>query len=197
MTTSPAHVTLSPPSAWVMKWTHLFAPGCHVLDIACGHGRHMKWFHDHQFNVTGIDRDPDAIKKASVWGTVVSADIENNPWPLTEDGVQGTALRQFDAVVVTNYLWRSLKDQILLSVSDGGILIYETFAQGNEAFGKPSRPEFLLEPGELLTWCNPGSGFSVVAYETGLLSKPARCVQRLVAIKSQQVVKMQQLESVI
>jgi len=102
----------------------------------------------------------------------ITADIENNAWPLTG--------RSFDGVVVTNYLWRPLWPLILDSVKPGGVLIYETFAQGNEAYGKPSRPDFLLTPGELLQVC---AGWNIVAYEHGLLGQPARVVQRIAAIR--------------
>ena len=85
------------------------------------------------------------------------ADLENGPWPLAGE--------RFDAVVVTNYLWRPLMPSLLASLADGGVLIYETFALGNEAFGRPSNPDFLLRPGELLRCCR---GLHVVAYEDGV-----------------------------
>ena len=102
----------------------------------------------------------------------VLADIENGPWPL--------AGRQFGAVVVTNYLWRPLLPTIVDSVAAGGVLVYETFALGNETVGRPARPEFLLAPGELLRACQ---GLRVVAYEDGFLDEPARFVQRITAVR--------------
>ena len=112
---------------------------------------------------------PLAVLPAAV--QAVQADIENGPWPLVG--------QQFDAVVVTNYLWRPLWPQILGSVRPGGVLIYETFGQGNAAYGKPSRPDFLLASGELLQVCQ---GWHIVAYEHGVRSQPDRVVQRIVAI---------------
>lgn len=143
-----------------------------MLDVACGLGRHMQLFHAQNHAVTGIDKAQDAIDSAANLGEAIQADIENHPWPLTT--------RNFDGVVVTNYLWRPLWAQILASVRPGGVLLYETFAQGNEAYGKPSRPDFLLAPGELLEVCR---GWTVVAYEHGVLDQPDRVVQRIAAIR--------------
>lgn len=160
------------PSAWVQRWSHLVPIGGTVLDVACGHGRHLRWFAGRGHAVTGVDRDPAALAAAAGAGHVVQADIENGPWPF-----EG---QRFDAVVVTNYLWRALFPMVLDSVADGGVLIYETFAAGNETVGKPSRPDFLLRPGELLQAC---AGLHVVAYENGFLEAPERFVQRIVAVR--------------
>ena len=101
---------------------------------------------------------------------------------------------QFDAVVVTNYLWRPLWPSILQSVKPDGVLIYETFAAGNETVGKPSNPDFLLNPGELLAVCN---NLRVVAFEDGFLPNPARFVQRIVAIGSARPAQRVKLESTL
>jgi SAM-dependent methyltransferase len=122
--------------------------------------------------VTGVDRNPDAIAAVSPLGETMSADIENGPWPL-----QG---RTFDGVVVTNYLWRPLWPHILDSLAPNGVLIYETFSAGNESVGKPSRPDFLLHPAELLNVCQD---LRVVAFEEGFLAQPERFVQRIVAVR--------------
>ena len=106
----------------------------------------------------------------------VLADIENQPWPLMD----AQAPQTFDAVVVTNYLWRALLPIIVRSVAPGGVLLYETFAHGNASVGKPSRPDFLLRPGELLRACQD---LRVVAYEDGFLVDPPRFVQRIVAVR--------------
>jgi SAM-dependent methyltransferase len=143
-----------------------------VLDLACGHGRHMQFLAGLGHRVLGVDRNAEALKTASQWGETLQADIENAAWPL-----EG---RSFKGVVVTNYLWRDLFPQILNSVAEGGFLIYETFSQGNQAFGKPSRPEFLLQPGELLQLC---SGLRIVAFEEGFVPSPDRLIQRVVAIR--------------
>lgn len=164
------------PSAWVQRWSHLVRPGGTVLDVACGHGRHLRWFAQRGHPVTGVDRSPEAIAAVAALGTAIEADIENGPWPLLQDGRP----RTFEAVVVTNYLWRALMPVLLQSLAPGGVLIYETFASGNETVGKPSRPDFLLQPGELLRAC---AGLRVVAYEDGYLPTPERYVQRIVAVR--------------
>jgi SAM-dependent methyltransferase len=162
----------TPPSPWIQRWTQLLAPQTSVLDVACGPGRHMRWFHARGHAVTGVDRDAQALAGLQGVGELLCADIENGPWPLPG--------RQFGAVVVTNYLWRPLWPALLDSVAPGGVLLYETFAQGNEAFGKPSRPDFLLAPGELLQSC---AGWYIAAYEHGLLREPDRVVQRIAALR--------------
>jgi SAM-dependent methyltransferase len=158
------------PSPWVQRWSPLIRPGGTVLDVACGSGRHLRWLQQRGLAVTGVDRDAAALAALQPWGEVIVADIENAPWPL--------AGRRFDAVVVTNYLWRALLPVLRESLAPGGVLIYETFAVGNERFGKPSNPAFLLQAGELLDLCRP---LQIVAYEDGLLDGPARRVQRIVA----------------
>ena len=168
---------LAAASSWVQRWTHLVAPGATVLDIACGQGRHMKWFAQSGHAVTGIDRSPEAIQAAATFGAAVLADIENSPWPL----MNGDQARQFDAVIVTNYLWRPLFPLIAQSVAPGGVLIYETFAQGNETVGRPSSPEFLLRPAELLS---AFGAMHIVAFEQGFLENPPRFVQRMVAVQA-------------
>lgn len=164
------------PSVWVQRWSHLVRPGGTVLDVACGHGRHMKWFAARGHPVTGVDRSPEAIAAVASLGEAVQADIENGPWPLMQDGQP----RQFDAVVVTNYLWRALLPVVRQSLMPGGVLLYETFTLGNETVGKPSRPDFLLQPGELL---REFADLRVVAYEDGFIAQPARFVQRIAAVR--------------
>lgn len=178
--TSSTHHGLEPPSGWVKRWAHLLPSNesvvdhesLQVLDLACGHGRHMQFLAGLGHTVLGVDRNAEALKTASQWGETLQADIENAEWPL-----EG---RTFKGVVVTNYLWRDLFPQILNSVAEGGVLIYETFSQGNQVFGKPSRPEFLLQPGELLQLC---SGLRIVAFEEGFVPSPDRLIQRVVAIR--------------
>jgi SAM-dependent methyltransferase len=156
----------------VQRWSHLVPVGGTVLDVACGQGRHLRWFAGRGHAVTGVDRDPTAVAAAASAGRVVQADIENGPWPF-----EG---QRFDAVVVTNYLWRALLPVIVDSVAEGGVLIYETFATGNESVGRPFRPDFLLQPGELLQAC---AGLHVVAYENGFCDHPERFVQRITALR--------------
>ena len=143
-----------------------------VLDVACGLGRHMRWFHARNHPVAGVDRSPTAIESVAHLGEAIQADIEGGPWPLPG--------RRFAGVVVTNYLWRPLLPTILDSVAPGGVLLYETFAQGNESVGRPARADFLLRPGELL---QAFGALRVVAYEDGFLDAPARFVQRIAAVR--------------
>ena len=160
-----------PTSPWVARWSHLLPTGCGVLDLACGHGRHMRHFASLGHPVVGVDRNPEAITAVAPLGEAVCADIENSPWPLSG--------RTFGGVVVTHYLWRPLWPQILASLAPNGVLIYETFSAGNESVGKPSRLDFLLRPGELLSVCQ---ALRVVAFEEGFLAEPERFVQRIVAV---------------
>jgi SAM-dependent methyltransferase len=160
------------PSPWLLRWAHLLPAGGQVLDLACGRGRHLRWLVDHGFVPTGVDRDADALQQTPAGVATVLADIEAGPWPLPG--------RLFDAVLVFNYLWRPLWPQILAAVAPGGVLVYETFAQGNQTVGKPARPDFLLQPGELLQRC---ASLRTVAYEDGFLEAPERFVQRIVAVR--------------
>ncbi len=160
------------PSDWVRRWTHLVPAGGAVLDVACGAGRHMRWLSQQGHPVTGVDRAAEAVAAVAGLGEAVQADIENGPWPF--------ARRVFAGVVVTNYLWRPLMPTLLESVAPGGVLIYETFTSGNETVGKPSRPDFLLQPGELLHACDT---LRVVAFEDGFLEEPSRFVQRIAAVR--------------
>jgi len=173
------HADAAAPSAWVRRWSHLVKPGGGVLDVACGHGRHARWFHERNHPLTLVDLSQKAIDSIAIPTSAceaVVADIENGPWPFTG--------RQFDAVVVTNYLWRPLMPTLLASLAPGGVLIYETFAQGNETVGKPSRLDFLLRPGELLDTCRM---LRIVSFEDGFLEEPEgkapRFVQRIAAVR--------------
>jgi SAM-dependent methyltransferase len=139
--TLPLHGT-QPPSTWIQQWAHLIAPQGSVLDVACGAGRHMQFLAQRGHAVTGVDRSPEALEAARPWGQAVLADIENGPWPFPD--------LRFDAVVVTHYLWRELLPTLLSSLAPGGVLLYETFAAGNETVGKPSRADFLLQPLSLI-----------------------------------------------
>lgn len=159
------------PSAWVSRFAHLIPSGGQVLDLACGSGRHLRWLAAQGFTVTGVDRDAAAVEPLRAVAEVIVADIENGPWPLPG--------RRFDGIVVTNYLWRSLFPPIRASLAPGGVLIYETFANGHQSIGRPSRPDFLLQRGELL---RAFSDLRVVAFEDGFEAEAPRFVQRLVAV---------------
>ncbi len=177
--TSPILCDNEPASAWVQRWSHLAPAGQAVLDVACGQGRHLRWFAGRGHPVVGIDRSSQALAAvglpAGSWQSVL-ADIEGGPWPLPG--------QRFAAVVVTNYLWRDLLPTLVDSVAPGGVLIYETFSLGQASVGKPSRADFLLRPGELLEACTP---LRVVAYEDGhecdRQGRPTRFLQRIAALR--------------
>ncbi len=185
-------------SPWVARWSHLVpqdvAQG-RVLDVACGAGRHFLYFLKQNRAVAGVDIARSAIEiiasqlndEERSRCRLIEADIENGAWPLQTKSVSGdqTASRDvepFAAVIVTNYLWRPLLPTLMQSVANGGVLIYETFCAGNETVGKPSRPDFLLQPGELLRACQ-AAGLRVIAYEDGFLAQPERFMQRVVAVR--------------
>jgi SAM-dependent methyltransferase len=161
-----------PPSGWVQQWASWIRPGGAVLDVACGSGRHSRLLARMGFEVDAVDRDPALFEKPPPRVALVGADIEAGPWPY--DG------RLFDGIVVTNYLHRPLMPRLAASLERGGVLIYETFAVGNERFGKPSNPEFLLQPGELLAAVQ--GKLRVIAYEDLTVDQPRpAALQRLLA----------------
>ena len=159
-------------SSWIATWAGLVPPGVAVLDVAAGNGRHTRFFAERGHPVTAIDREVSGLAAADNI-EVVAADLEDgSPWPL--------AGRTFGAVVVTNYLHRPLFPHLFAALQPGGVLLYETFMIGNERFGKPSRPEFLLNDGELLELVR--GRFSVIAYEARMISEPKMAmVQRIAA----------------
>jgi len=164
------------PSAWVCRFARLIEAGGAVLDLACGQGRHARYLAGLGYRVEAVDRDSAALAAlAGVAGVATRcADLEGAPWPC--------AAGRFDGIVVTNYLYRPLIADLLEALRPGGVLIYETFALGNEKLGRPSNPEFLLRPGELLQWA--AGRLQVLAFEQGLveLPKPA-VIQRICAIQ--------------
>ena len=162
-----AHASAEAPSPWVLRWAPLVARGP-VLDVACGGGRHSLLFRGKQFAVIAVDREAQSLPEGI---TFVQADLEDgSPWPF--------AGQRFGGIVVTNYLHRPLLPMIAGALADGGLLIYETFMVGNERFGKPSNPDFLLRPGELLL---AFAELTVVAFEQGTTGKAV--LQRICAIR--------------
>ncbi|MEX2198354.1 MAG: class I SAM-dependent methyltransferase [Burkholderiales bacterium] len=155
------------PSAWVVRWAPLMTRG-KVLDLACGGGRHARHLAGLGYEVTAIDREPQSLESIRF----VRADLEDgSPWPLPGE--------QFQGIVVANYLHRPLFPLIERALAPGGVLIYETFMRGNERFGKPSNPAYLLEPGEL--W-RAFAGLHIIAFEQGLSLEPKPAMrQRLCA----------------
>lgn len=169
----PGHGGSLPPSPWVQRFGGRLAPGSQVVDVACGAGRHVRWFAQRGCRVTAVDRDAEALEPLRALAEVQVADLERGPWP--------RAGRRFDAVVVTHYLWRDLWPALLASVAPQGWLLYETFAAGQETVGRPSKPDFLLRPGELLDVVR--GTLRVVAYEDGFLTEPDRFMQRIAAVR--------------
>jgi SAM-dependent methyltransferase len=160
------------PTGWVKRWAPLIRPGGTVLDVACGAGRHARWLALLGFEVSAVDRDTRLFPDPPEGVELVEADLEGGPWPYP-----GAA---FDAVVVTNYLHRPLLPTLVAAVDHGGLLVYETFARGNERFGKPSNPAFLLVPGELLEAVR--GRLHVLAYEDLVVEAPRpAAIQRICA----------------
>jgi SAM-dependent methyltransferase len=163
----------APASAWVRRFVPLIRRGGRVLDLAAGSGRHTRFLLESGFAVCAVDRDISALLPLAARGCEVrQVDLETGGiWPL------GTG---YDGIVVTNYLYRPLLPAIAQAVAAGGLLIYETFARGNERFGDPHNPEFLLRPGELL---EAFAMLTTVAFEQGevLVPRPA-AIQRLAAV---------------
>ena len=157
------------PSEWVARWAPLVERGP-VLDLASGAGRHARFFAARGLDVVAVDREPQQIPGV----TFVQADLENgNPWPF--------AGQRFGGIVVTNYLHRPLFQSIADALAGGGVLIYETFMIGNERFGRPSNPDFLLRPGELR---EAFAALKVLAFEEGEVARPKPAVtQRICAIQ--------------
>ena len=176
------HASIANPSAWVTRFCPLIATGGRVLDLAAGSGRHSLYLAKLGFSVLAVDRDAGALElleqsKGSLAIQMEHLDLEGSTWPLADRaGV-------FDAVVVTNYLYRPYLNLLPDLLAEGGVLIYETFAHGNAAFGKPSNPDFLLQTGELLDFAARHS-LHVLAYSDLYQTQPKPAmVQNLCAVK--------------
>ena len=175
--TPPPHPSV--PSAWVRRFLPLIPPGGRVLDLAAGGGRHVRLLRQSGYQVVAADRDTGALEAAfsSDSGCEIKRlDLEDGgPWRLGEG---------YDGIVVANYLWRPLLPAMAAALAPGGALIYETFMLGNERFGRPSNPDFLLRPGELLAAFLDRLG--IVAFEQGAVESPRPAmVQRLAAVKGE------------
>lgn len=172
----PARHFAGEVSGWVRRWAGLVPPGGEVVDIAAGGGRHSRLFLDRGHPVTAVDIRLDGLAALAEHAglTLLQADLEAAPWPLTG--------RRFAGVVVTDYLWRPLLPLLVRAVAPGGALIYATFAEGNERLGRPRNPDFLLRPGELLEAVR--GDLLVRAYEHGPETHPRPAVrQRIAAIR--------------
>jgi SAM-dependent methyltransferase len=164
------------PSPWIARFAGEIEAGGQVLDLACGSGRHSLFLLGCGHGVTASDIDVSRL--ADIRGEagleIIAADLENAPWPFSG--------RRFAAVVVTNYLHRPLFPHILAVLAPGGLLLYETFAAGNERFGRPRNPDHLLKRGELLSGIL--GGLTVLAYEDLTIGEPkSAAVQRVCARK--------------
>ncbi|HTN50317.1 MAG TPA: class I SAM-dependent methyltransferase [Burkholderiaceae bacterium] len=160
------------PSPWVVRFAAHLTAGARVLDVACGNGRHARHLATLGCVVTAVDIDPacgESLRHERV--TFMQRDLEAATWPF--------AAESFDAVVVVHYLHRPLLPRMIESLAAGGLLIYETFAAGNERFGRPRNPDFLLRPRELLEAC---AGLRVLAFEDGIVAgAPPAAIQRVAA----------------
>lgn len=165
------------PSTWVVRWLTGCAGRGRLLDLACGSGRHVRLAQELGFDVVAVDRDPAVLAALPGEAVSVVADLESDQAP---DEFFVPNASRFAVVLVTNYLYRPFLDHVLACVAPGGLLIYETFASGNAEYGRPSNPDFLLQPRELLERLN--TNWHVLAYEDGIRSGKAR-VQRVAAIQ--------------
>ncbi len=177
-TPSNPHARLA-PSPWITRFAHLVRARARVLDVACGYGRHALYFAARDARVLAIDRDGTALATLSGMAGIETreVDLEGAPWPFAGE--------RFDAIVVTHYLHRPLFPHLRGALAADGVLLYETFALGNEVYGRPANPAFLLRPGELLEFAAaPPRPLTVVAFEQGLTvvaDRPA-ILQRLAAL---------------
>ncbi|MCP5366870.1 MAG: class I SAM-dependent methyltransferase [Hyphomicrobiales bacterium] len=179
----PRHLRIATPSPWVARFAPLVPAGGPVLDLACGGGRHARLFLDRGHAVTAVDRDTAAVADLAGDNSrarVITADLEDGTPPFGPGGaLAGT---RFAGIIVCNYLYRPLNDALVAALAPGGVLIYETFARGNEAFTRPRNPDHLLRAGELLDLVR--GRLQVVAYEHGVVEK-SPCpgvIQRICAV---------------
>lgn len=161
------HASLETVSPWVEQYASLIVPGGKVLDLACGGGRHAIYLANHGLTVLAVDRDPESLSRIQHDFVITRQfDLEGEAWPLLE-----SEFGRWNAIVVSNYLYRPHLDQLPNLLEEGGVLLYETFAIGNEEFGKPSNPNFLLQHGELLDLARRHD-LHVVAYQDGYRQTP-------------------------
>jgi len=171
--TPPRHLRISDPSPWIVRFAPLIKTGGTALDLAAGGGRHTRHLASLGLKVTAADKVTEPL--AGIDAEIIEADLEDGgPWPFEK--------RTFDGIVVTNYLYRPTLENLLANLAPGGVLIYETFARGNELFARPRNPDHLLKSGELLELVR--GRLQVVAYEHGQKdSQPLPgVVQRICAV---------------
>jgi SAM-dependent methyltransferase len=172
----PPHPPATRVSGWIERFAPLVAADARVLDLACGHGRHARYFAGRGHRVVAVDRDESALAMLAGDTRIETRrlDLEGDRWPLPHE--------HFGAIVVTNYLYRPLFPYLLAALEGDGVLLYETFARGNEVFGRPSNPDFLLQKDEL--WQIAERRLTVVAFEQGAVCEPqpGAVLQRLAAV---------------
>jgi SAM-dependent methyltransferase len=168
-------ILIEPPSSWIVKYAPLIRKSGRILDLACGSGRHAIWLTKQGYQVDALDRDAKAL--ANMAGIdnidVYIVDLEAGDWP--DSG------QRYDGIIVSRYLYRPLLSRLAELLNPGGMLIYETFMVGNERYGKPSNPDFLLLPNELLEIYSPL--LSVIAFEQGEVETPRPAVTQRICAK--------------
>ncbi|MEH6528265.1 MAG: class I SAM-dependent methyltransferase [Sneathiella sp.] len=162
-----------PVSPWIRKHSALLPKEHPVLDVACGTGRHSFYMQELGYDVVAVDKDTTEVIAHQPMSniSVIEADLENQPWPFSE--------QMFSGIIVVNYLHRPIFQNIFDSLVPGGVLLYDTFARGNEKFGRPRNPDFLLAPKELKTLC--GESFDVIDYFHGPITGPAPAMRQSIA----------------
>ena len=172
----PEHTLIEDPSPWVVRFAPQIHPGGSVLDLACGNGRHARFLAAAGYRVLAVDVDAPSVQSMAGEAGIETmvADLEGGAWPFSGC--------RFDGIVVTRYLHRPLLAPLLEAIAPGGVLIYETFAAGNERYGRPRNPEFLLQPGELLEWAR--GHLRVIAFEDLFVDSPKPAMmQRICALR--------------
>lgn len=166
----PSTQTPQAPAPWVQRFAERIPPSAHVLDLACGSGRHTRFMLARGHRVTAVDRDVGDLEETAPAShlSAITADLEAGPWPFADC--------RFDAVIVCNYLHRPLFRHIAEAVAPGGVLLYSTFACGNERFGHPRNPDFLLRENELLWFARVG--FTLHAFEHGRVDSPRPAIRQ-------------------
>lgn len=164
---------MTPVSPWILKYGSLIPKERPILDVACGSGRHSFYMQDLGYEVVAVDKDITAINANQFQSniSIFEADLERYLWPFSE--------QIFSGVIVVNYLWRPLFQNIIDSVVPGGVLLYDTFAQGNEKFGRPRNPDFLLAPEELKNLCR--KKFDIIDYFHGVTKSPEPAMRQSIA----------------
>lgn len=179
------HLKFTDPSPWVGRFAPLMRQDAPVLDLACGGGRHTAHLLGLGYRVVAVDKNTTPIKENlgdRPGLTIIETDLEGGKPPFGPGGALHG--QKFAGIIVSNYLWRALFDGILGALADNGVLIYETFALGNEVLSRPRNPDHLLRPGELLDQLS--GRLQVIAYETGVMGNeaPAGVKQRVVGVNN-------------